>query len=168
MRAARETASLPAWKRVVGAVIPAAVRLALWGAGVLFVVAGLLTWLEWRSLADRGVDSTARIERCEWKSVGGAKRRSATSGYYACTYSYRIEAEGPAHRGSFQTSRSREPGDPEPIRFLPESPDRSAAVEDLQKRPWTPGAIAALGAAWLGGLGWRSRKSRRERPPAGP
>jgi hypothetical protein len=145
----------------LGRLASAPVGLLTWGIPMALLLTGVVLWRDWHALALRGVDGTATIEGCEWRTTGNVKYGRPSSGYYSCRYSYRTSPAGPAHSGSFQSSRERRAGEAEPIRYLRDAPGTSAAAETLRHPSVTAGGMIALGLALLA---WGARRTLKRRP----
>lgn len=157
----------PQWLRAIGWTIGVAVQAALWGLGLAGLLTGLVLWHDWHALAQRGIDATGQVARCEWRRAGGVKHGSSTSGYYSCTYTYRTVADGVVHDGYFQSAAPFEDGQPIPIRYLPDRPETSAVAKDVQHPSVAPGAMIALGGGALAWLAWRAWTQRADAKPQG-
>lgn len=146
------------WLRVVGRLCATLVGGLVWAIPSAILLTGLVLWRDWHALARGGVDGTATIESCEWKTSGNVKHGRPAAGYYSCSYSYRTAAGGPAYSGFFQSPRERRPGDAEPIRYLREAPGTSAAAETLRHPSVSAGGMVAAGLALLAWLARRTLK----------
>lgn len=146
------------WQAVVGRVVRALVSLVLWGIPGALLLTGLALWHDWHALARGGVEATALVERCEWKSVGSTKSHTASTGYYSCDYTYRTSPDGPVLQGYFQSQRERHAGDALPIRFLRDQPSTSAPVELLASPSLAPGAMIVVALLLFA---WTARGRRR-------
>lgn len=152
--------SLRPWQRVVGRVCATVVGAVLWGIPSAIVLTGIVLWHDWHALARRGTEGTGLVESCVWKTSGGIKSRS-TSGFFSCDYKYRSSPVSPVYEGHFQSQRERRAGDPVAIRFLPDRPGTSAAVETLEHPTITSGGMIAVGLALLA---WIARGTLKKRP----
>lgn len=155
----------PPWLRAIGWTIGLTVQAALWGLGLAGLLMGIVLWRNWHALADRGVEATGQIVRCEWQTMGGLKHRSGSAGYYSCTYAYRTVPDGPVHDGYFQSTGHFEDGQLIPIRYLPDRPEASAVAKDVEHPSIAPGAMIALGGGFMGWLAWRAWKQPADAKP---